>query len=130
MSVEHPSPQIIEAVDAAVAWLNAVKLSGIRVEDRKQAGTPRGFERYVVDDPAAPPIWARYYQIGTNRAFFAGRDSVMRFDLSEISIERRTGYQWYNRWPRNLLETEYPTWKAKLAGAATQAATMEVEEAK
>lgn len=130
MSVEHPSPPVVAAVDAAVAWLESVKISGIRIEDRKQDGTPRGFERFVVSDPAAPPLWARYYQIGTNRPFFAGRDSVMHFDLSEIQIERRTGYNWYGKWPRNLIESEYPAWKKRIAGASAQPTTMEMEEAK
>ncbi|HSV13420.1 MAG TPA: pectate lyase [Tepidisphaeraceae bacterium] len=118
MNVDHPSPAVIQAVDAAVAWMDAVKIPGIRVEDRPQKDTPRGFERFVVKDPSAPPMWARYYEIGTNRPIYCGRDSVVRYDLSEIEIERRTGYQWLKYWPKNLIATEYPAWKAKVEGAA------------
>lgn len=121
MAIENPSPQVIQAVDACVAWLESVKIPGIRVEDRKQAGTPRGYERFVVKDPSAPPMWARFYEIGTNRPIFAGRDGVVKYDLSEIEIERRTGYKWLAYWPRKLLETEYPQWKAKVSGGASPA---------
>ena len=119
MNVENPSPQVIAAVDAAVAWFDAAKVHGIRVEDRPTPNTPKGFERYVVQDPAAPPIWARFYEIGTNRPIFSDRDSVKKYNLSEIGIERRTGYKWYGYWPQNLLTKEYPQWKAKVSQPAS-----------
>ncbi|MGB7160404.1 MAG: pectate lyase, partial [Tepidisphaeraceae bacterium] len=114
MAIEEPSLAIVESVDACVAWLEAVKVVGIKVEDRKQEGTPRGFERFVVKDEGAPPMWARFYEIGTNRPIFSDRDSVIKYDLSEIGVERRTGYKWLGTWPKNLLATEYPQWKAKV----------------
>ena len=112
MSIDHPSPEVIASVNAAVAWLDAVKITGIKVEDRPQKDTPRGFERLVVDDPSAPPIWSRYYEIGTNKPILCGRDSVMKYKLSDIEIERRTGYQWLKYWPVNLIDKDYPAWKA------------------
>ena len=62
---------------------------------------------------AAPPIWARFYEIGTNRPIFSDRDSVIKYSLGEVGLERRTGYQWLKYWPKNLIEKEYPAWKAK-----------------
>jgi PelA/Pel-15E family pectate lyase len=115
MNVEHPSPQVIAAVDAAIAWFKQVEIPGIRIEDRPTPNTPKGFERYVVKDASAPPMWARFYEIGTNRPIFADRDSVKKYKLSEIGTERRTGYKWYGYWPANLISKEYPAWKAKLA---------------
>jgi PelA/Pel-15E family pectate lyase len=113
MAVAKPSPEIIAAVDAAYAYLDKVKINGIKVEDRPQEGTPRGFERFVVEDPSAPPMWARFYEIGTNKPIFCDRDGVIKYQLSEIGIERRTGYKWLGTWPRNFLEKEYAEWKAK-----------------
>jgi PelA/Pel-15E family pectate lyase len=117
MAVEKPTPQIIAAVDAAYEWLNAVKIPGIKVEDRPQQGAPKGIERYVVEDPSAPPMWARFYEIGTNKPIFGDRDGKVYYKLSEISIERRTGYQWLKYWPKNFIEKEYPEWKAKVSAA-------------
>jgi PelA/Pel-15E family pectate lyase len=115
MLVEHPSPGIVEAVDSAVAWFENSKLPGIRVEDRKQEGTPRGFERFVVEDPKAEPMWARFYDIPTNKPIFVDRDSVPKSKITEIGIERRTGYKWLGYWPKELIETDYPKWKARIA---------------
>jgi hypothetical protein len=38
---------------------------------------------------------------------------VIKNSLAEIENERRTGYAWYGTWPKNLLSTEYPSWKTK-----------------
>jgi PelA/Pel-15E family pectate lyase len=120
MHVENPSPQIIAAVDAAAAWFEKTKIMGIRIEDRPQEGTPKGFERHVVKDPEAGPLWARFYETGTNKPIFVGRDGVVKYDLMEIDTERRTGYRWYGAWAKTRLEREYPAWRARVTGATTQ----------
>jgi PelA/Pel-15E family pectate lyase len=112
MGEESPPPEIIASVHAAVAWLKSVQLSGLRVE-QFPADTPTGVDRRVVTDPAAPPLWARFYEIGTNRPIFSGRDSVIHYSLAEIEAERRGGYNWYVSQPHVLLEKEYPAWARK-----------------
>ena len=47
--------------------------------------------------------WARFYEIGTGRPIFAGRDGVVRYNLSEIDLERQLNYSWYGTWPASLL---------------------------
>lgn len=69
----------------------------------------------VVEDPSAPPIWARFYEIGTNRPFFCGREGIKKYSLADIEHERRVGYSWYTNAPAYLLEKEYPLWRAKHA---------------
>ena len=61
----------------------------------------------------AKPIWARYYEIGTNKPFFSDRDGVKKYTIAEIGYERRNGYAWYGDWPQQLLETDYPAWMKK-----------------
>jgi PelA/Pel-15E family pectate lyase len=119
MGVENPSPQIVAAVDAAVAWLDAVKLQGIRVQRvRDPNSTNDRPDRVVVADPAAAPIWARFYEIGTNRPLFADRDGVPKYSLAEIGFERRSHYNWLDAWPKDLLETQYPAWRRSLTDRA------------
>jgi PelA/Pel-15E family pectate lyase len=110
MSVDEPSLEIIAAVRDAVAWLGAARIEGIRVV---RVQTPPGSDRAIEQDPDARPIWARFYEIGTNRPIFIGRDSVIRYNYSEIERERRRGYAYYGYWPEKLLSEEYPAWAAK-----------------
>ena len=123
MRDESPDARIIEAIDRAVAWLDRTKLTGIRVE--RVPAPVEEFERHRADfdvmvraDDKAPAIWARHYEIGTDRPVFAGRDAVKRYALSEIERERRTGTPWYGQWPRSLLASEYRQWRKKLPGAS------------
>jgi PelA/Pel-15E family pectate lyase len=67
----------------------------------------------AIDDPAARGLWARFYEIGTNRPMFSGRDGVIKYRLVDIEIERRAGYSWYGPYATALLTTEYPAWQAR-----------------
>jgi hypothetical protein len=56
-------------------------------------------------------MWARFYEIGTNRPIFCDRDGVPKSHLADIGHERRNGYSWLGYWPQSLLEKDYPAWK-------------------
>jgi pectate lyase len=116
MSLDDPSPEVVRAVDGAVAWFEAARLDGIRVSIERDEKSPTGRNRVVVKDPKAPPLWARFYEIGTHRPIFSDRDGVKKYALAEIGYERRNGYAWYGSWPQPLLEKEYPAWKKKHGG--------------
>ena len=115
MQVENPSLEIIDAVQGAVRWFDETKLTGIREIRRKAKGTTKGFDKIVVKDSKAPPIWARFYRIGTNQPIFCSRDGIPRKTLAEISYERRNGYSWLGYWGKDLLAKDYPAWQKKWA---------------
>lgn len=117
MSLDRPGPEVVQSVEGAVGWFEAAKLQGIKEVRRKDKNTPQGFDKVVVEDPSAPPLWARFYEIGTNRPIFCDRDGVPKRSLAEIGYERRNGYGWLGTWPQPLLDKEYPAWKKKTAQA-------------
>lgn len=110
MSIDKPSPQIIAAINSAVQWFNQSKLQGIKVVTQQ---TPTGKDRVVINDPAAPPLWARFYDLKTNQPIFCSRDGIPRAHLKDISFERRNGYSWLGNYPSRLLQKEYPLWLKK-----------------
>jgi PelA/Pel-15E family pectate lyase len=114
MSLEKPSPAVKAAVEGAVAWFERAKLAGIRLEQRDDPLGRDGKNRVVVDEPHAPPLWARFYDLKTGRPFFCDRDGVPKATLAEIGYERRNGYDWYGTWPLDLLEKDYPAWKQRV----------------
>ncbi|MDD4969521.1 MAG: pectate lyase [Paludibacter sp.] len=105
----NPSKEIKAAVNAAVEWLQTVKIEGYRVVNVPAPGTPKGRNRQLVSDSSST-IWARYYEIETNRPFVCDRDGIKKYSLQEIGYERRNGYAWYGTWPLRLLEKKYPDW--------------------
>jgi PelA/Pel-15E family pectate lyase len=102
-----PSAEIVEAVESAVNWYRANKVDGIRWETKEKNHT-------VVKDKNAPPIWGRFYEIETMKPIFIGRDGVIKYDVMQIEAERRNGYGWYTNEPNDLLNEDYPKWKAKI----------------
>lgn len=114
MRIDDPSPEIVDAVKCAVAWFERSKIYGIRIEtvdvpesEREEPGVTR--TRIRVEDPDAGPIWARYYELDTNRPFFSDRRGGILYDYMEVSQERRGGYGWYGEWPEDVLK-KYPKW--------------------
>jgi pectate lyase len=105
MSLPDPPGEVVQAIDSACAWFESARLTGIRQ-------IWRDGNKVVVQDPAAAPLWARFYAIESNRPIFSGRDGVIRYDLALIEPERRNGYAWYGDWGTRLLE-EYRAWKAR-----------------
>ena len=115
MSIDQPSPAIIEGVQSAVIWFDQAKLLGIRVVKQSDENSPSGSNKVVVNDDDAQPMWARFYEIDTNKPIFCDRDGIARTNLAEISYERRNGYGWLGYWPERLLTQEYPAWAKKWA---------------
>ncbi|MFD1185172.1 pectate lyase [Pontibacter rugosus] len=114
MELEKPSPEVIQAVNGAVSWMDQVKITGVRVELRNDPAKQER-DRVVVTDATAPPLLARFYDIETNKPMFVGRDGVVHDKLAEIERERRGGYSWYVDFPQKLIEQKYPDWKQKWA---------------
>jgi len=129
MRLDKPSKEVIQAVQDAVAWLDGpAKLEGLRQVVKKDASKPKGWDKLIVKDPSAPPMWARFYYIGTlggggrklmdenvkiGQWIVGDRDGKIYTSLEKISHERRTGYSWFGQWPAKLLAEEYPAWRKK-----------------
>jgi len=124
MGVERPDGRIVEAVESAIAWFKESRLTGIKVIEKPDSSFPNGFDRVVVEDASAGPLWARFYEINTGRPIFSGRDSVIKYSMAEIEHERRTGYNWYTRAPAELLEKDYPAWHEKWGRRSAKRNTM------
>lgn len=112
MSLDAPSAEVKRAVQGGAAWFEAAKLAGIRV-------AKEGKDRVVVNDPGAPPLWARFYEIETNRPFFCGRDGVKKYRFADIEAERRNGYAWYGNWGENVAR-QYAGWSARWLAPQTK----------
>jgi PelA/Pel-15E family pectate lyase len=112
MTIDKPSAALLRSIEAAVAFLDSIKITGIATKDIKDKTQPSGRDRVVVQDPQAV-TWARFYDLDTHQPFFCGRDGIKKATLAEIENERRIGYAFYSSEGKALLEQKYPKWKAK-----------------
>jgi pectate lyase len=105
MSLDRPGPEIRQAVEAGARWFESSALRGIRQSSRDG-------DKVIVADPEAPVLWARFYEIGTGRPVFCGRDGVVQYELGRIERERRNGYAWYGDWGTDVAR-RYAAWKMR-----------------
>ncbi|HEY0646485.1 pectate lyase [Phenylobacterium sp.] len=83
MNLPDPSPQVVRAVHAGVAWLRAAQLPDGR--------------------------WARFTDLASGRPIFGDRDRTIHDDVADLSPERRGGYAWYGTGPAKVL-AKYEAW--------------------
>lgn len=120
MNFENPDRKIIESVQSAVKWFQDSKIYNTRVKtiqaqpEKSQFRTSTS-DRVVVVDSLAPPIWTRYYELGTEKPLFSDRNSKFLYSLAEVSRERRNGYGWYTYSPQKVLD-KYLEWQKKRNG--------------
>ncbi|MVO08284.1 pectate lyase [Flavobacterium sp. TP390] len=118
MAVENPSPEIIKAVHAAVAWFEKVQINNLR-EERIYNDEGKVIDKKLIHDEKAKPLWARFMELENNKPFFCDRDGIKKYSLAEIGPERRNGYAWYITTPEKVLK-KYPKWKEKYGITATK----------
>lgn len=119
MNITHPSLEVINAVNASMQWFLDARIYGMRVDEvplseEKIINHEYPFDRVVVKDEKAKPIWARFYEVSDNTPFLATRDGHKVWRLEDVNPERRTGYDWYGYWPEQLFK-EWEEWKASIA---------------
>lgn len=108
MSLDNPSQEVKNSVEGAIEWFEKSKITNkkIKIFVNKQGKN----DVKIVTCKSCPPLWARYYDIETNRPFFVTRKSEIKYNLEEIPYERRIGYEWYGYYPQKALDA-YKVWK-------------------
>ena len=111
MSLDHPDAATVSAIECAVAWFESAKITGHKVVEVADARSPGGKDRRLIEDEGAGLLWARFYDIASNRPIFCDRDGIVKNHFSDIGYERRNGYSWLGDWPQKMLIKDYPTWQ-------------------
>lgn len=115
IKIKSPSSRVVNAVHAAADWLKANQLSGLTYSfdgGRKEA---RG----------AGPVWARMYEIGTNKPIFSDRNGIKLYDWNQLK-DRREGYGWYTYAPVLALK-QYASWAPKHPRGVAQSGSLVTE---
>ncbi len=105
MNLPNPGKAEAAAIEAGIKWLEQTAISG--------KAYARGADgRRLRDAPGAGPIWARFYEISSDRPIFGDRDRTIHDTVDEISLERRNGYSWYTPAAKAALD-RYAEWKKR-----------------
>ncbi len=118
MSIPNPSDEVKEAVKAGMAWLDKVKIQGLRIvrvplSEEQIINHEYPYDNVAVEDETAEPIWARFYEVADNTPFMCTRAGQKVWKLADVNAERRTGYAWYGYWPKALFK-QYGEWLKRI----------------
>lgn len=105
--------EIEKAVKSAIQWFKSNKIEGYSYEVVKKDNKA---VRTLAEDKNSV-IWARFYDLETNKPIFGDRDGSIKYNYNDVSEERKNGYSWYVDSPQKLIDKEFPKWleKNKLA---------------
>ncbi|NIJ21059.1 PelA/Pel-15E family pectate lyase [Sphingomonas naasensis] len=88
MRQRSQTAEVRAAVDAGVAWLRSVAVTGYA-----WTGTPEG--RKLIPQAGGGPLWSRNYDPVSGKPIFGDRDRTIHDDVNTISAGRRNGYAWW-----------------------------------
>ncbi|HOX53296.1 MAG TPA: pectate lyase [Fibrobacteria bacterium] len=96
MNWPDQTPEIQNAVKGAIAWFKKTKVTNLSYSSGTFTPTTNG------------ALWYRFYEVDNDNYFFCDRDgaSTKTQDITKISEERRTGYQWAGNYGSGLLSAE------------------------
>ena len=92
------SADVIRSMNAAIRWFDSVK-----IENKKWDWNSDKSDK-VLTTVSGSTIWARFYDLQNSKPMFADRDGKAYTDVTQISLERRTGYSWYGTWCANSIK--------------------------
>ena len=113
MELPKPDSNIVASVRGAVAWFEKTQIRDVAFRKVSAEG------RTLVASPGSGPLWARYYEIGSDRPIFGDRDKTIHDVVDEISRERRDGYAWFTDNPGEVLR-KFQQWNARKDDANPQ----------
>lgn len=89
--------ELANAIGHAEQWLEAHALTGIRKEFYQNEHRQRDFRMVpCLPEEHCPRLWARFYDLRTERPMFVDRDGIPQSRIEHIGWERRNGYAWFN----------------------------------
>ncbi|MDQ0232013.1 pectate lyase [Metabacillus malikii] len=102
MALPNQTAEVEAAINGALTWFEDAKVEGMKYVSADPAGI------YFHQDDSSN-TWYRFYEIGTNKPIFSGRDGIIKHNILEIEQERRDGYRWAGEWPQKLLDVAKTT---------------------
>jgi PelA/Pel-15E family pectate lyase len=109
LMMQPVTPEIEKSIKSAVQWFKESKIDGYTYNVSKES------EKAIrtLSKKEGSAVWARFYDIPTNKPVFGDRDGSVKFNYEDVSEERRMGYSWYNEAGTKLIEGDFPKWLKK-----------------
>lgn len=109
MRLEVSNQDTIESIEAGLAWLEKVKITGhekVKLD---------GKTTYRMNAQSNEIYWARFYDLETNRPIFPGRDGKIYDTFEEMAANNKVGYDYLSTQPGSILKNGQKKWRKTLS---------------
>jgi len=110
MDIPNPSPIIKESILGAINWFEENRIKDHRLQSIVNMDGKH--DLIWIESSEGDDLWGRFNELETNRPFVSDRNGVIKYTISEIGYERRTGYRWYVSNPLTILN-QFKEWKKR-----------------
>ena len=109
MSLPSPEVEVVSCVDSGLAWLDAVKVTGLKRTkiDGKTAFLP--------DSASTEVFWARFYRLSDSQPIFPGRDGVIYTSFNDMAANNSLGYDYLSGRPGSVAVNGQKKWRKTMA---------------
>lgn len=99
LMTQPQTAQVETAVKSALTWYRSPNtyLANYTYDSSQAATNP-------IVPLAGSKMWYRFYDLNTNRGFFSDRDGSKFYDITQMSLERRTGYSWGGNYGAGIIK--------------------------
>ncbi|MGC3991193.1 MAG: pectate lyase [Chthoniobacteraceae bacterium] len=109
MQLPQQTPPIIAAIEGSLVWFERVKITTIEKTSKNGKST------YVPVAQSSRPLWARFYDVATNKPLFSGaQDGVIYNTFAEMQAHNHIGYDYYTAQPEALITKDQARWRKVL----------------
>lgn len=112
MSLSHPNAELVACIDSGLAWLDAVKVTGLKRTEID------GKTAFVPDSASSEVFWARFYRLTDSQPIFPGRDGVLYTSFNDMAEHNKLGYDYLSGRPGSVAINGQKKWRKAMAKRA------------
>lgn len=109
MTVPRPSPELVAGIEAGLAWLDSVKVTGL------SKITANGKTAYEPNAASTETYWARFYGLDSGKPVFPGRDGIIYDTFAAMAAKNKLGYDYYTTLPGSIVSNGQKKWRKLLS---------------
>jgi PelA/Pel-15E family pectate lyase len=117
MAIDDPSEAVKTAIRSAIHWFATHRMVGVRyvtipAEPKMFTWRFSDVDRVVVASGKDAWLWSRHYDVAEQRPIFFNSAGERFRDFARLPRSLR-GSASFGTWPQELLDKDYPAWRAK-----------------
>ena len=110
MSLPHPTADVVKSIEGAIKWFQKSEIKGIQKEYFTNSDGKKDYRMVPVKTVL---LFGHIFMIWKQTDLFSATVMALKNMISEIGLERRNGYSWYNKDGSKVLKRDMKNGKKR-----------------